>query len=93
MSIRIVMFTGDNRTTAQTVADTLGIDQVQAGVLPEPKAVTVKQLRAEGRIGTVTHYGHQAVRVSLAIGRVSGSGCRKGLSLPLRRWVMHLVVI
>ena len=48
--IRIVMLTGDSRKTAEAVASKLGIDQVQAEVLPEQKAQIVKSLQAEGRI-------------------------------------------
>jgi len=48
--IRIVMLTGDNRRTAEAVARKLGIDQVQAEVLPEQKAEVVKKLQAEGRV-------------------------------------------
>jgi Cu+-exporting ATPase len=48
--IRIVMLTGDNHTTAQTVAGALGIDQIQAEVLPEQKADAVKRLQAEKRV-------------------------------------------
>ena len=48
--IRIVMLTGDSRVTAEAVAARLGIDQVQAEVLPDQKASVVKQLQAEGRI-------------------------------------------
>jgi len=48
--IRIVMLTGDSRATAEAVARKLGIDQVQAGVLPEQKGDAVKKLQAEGRI-------------------------------------------
>jgi Cu+-exporting ATPase len=47
--IRIVMLTGDSRKTAEAVAGKLGIDRVQAEVLPEQKAQIVKQLQAEGR--------------------------------------------
>ena len=47
--IRIVMMTGDNRTTALAVARRLGIDEVEAEVLPEDKARVVQTLRAEGR--------------------------------------------
>ena len=47
--IRIVMLTGDNRTTADAVAGKLHIDEVMAEVLPEQKGEIVKRLRAEGR--------------------------------------------
>jgi P-type Cu+ transporter len=48
--IKIVMLTGDSRTTAEAVARRLSIDQVEAEVLPEQKAEVVKRLQAEGRI-------------------------------------------
>ncbi|MGK2254811.1 MAG: Cu+-exporting ATPase [Brevundimonas sp.] len=48
--LRLVMMTGDNRTTAEAVARRLGIDEVQAEVLPQDKASVVQQLRAQGRI-------------------------------------------
>ncbi len=48
--IRIVMLTGDNRTTADAVARRLGIREVEADVLPEDKNRVVRRLRAEGRI-------------------------------------------
>ncbi len=47
--IRIVMLTGDNRTTAEVVAKKLGIDEVIAEVLPDQKADIVKRLQKEGR--------------------------------------------
>jgi Cu+-exporting ATPase len=47
--VRLVMMTGDNRTTALAVARRLGIDEVEAEVLPEDKAKVVQKLRAEGR--------------------------------------------
>jgi Cu+-exporting ATPase len=48
--VRIVMLTGDNRTTAEAVAKKLGIDEIQAEVLPEQKGEIVKRLQAEGRM-------------------------------------------
>jgi Cu+-exporting ATPase len=48
--IRVVMLTGDNRRTAAAVAGRLGIDAVEAEVLPEDKARIVQKLKAEGRI-------------------------------------------
>lgn len=48
--IRIVMLTGDNRTTAEAVARQLGISEVEADILPNQKAEVVKRLQSEGRI-------------------------------------------
>jgi Cu+-exporting ATPase len=48
--LRVVMLTGDTRTTAEAVARKLGIDQVEAGVLPPQKAQIVQRLQAEGKV-------------------------------------------
>lgn len=48
--VRIVMLTGDSRTTAHAVASKLGIDEVIPEVLPDQKVAAVKDLQAEGRI-------------------------------------------
>ncbi len=47
--VRVVMLTGDSRRTAQAVARGLGIEQVEAEVLPDQKSQVVKRLQAEGR--------------------------------------------
>ena len=48
--VRVVMLTGDNRTSAQAVARTLGIDEVESEVLPEDKGRVVERLQKEGRV-------------------------------------------
>ena len=48
--IRVVMLTGDNRTTAEAVASKLGIAEVEAEVLPEDKSKIVERFRAQGRV-------------------------------------------
>jgi heavy metal translocating P-type ATPase len=48
--MRVVMLTGDNRTTAISVAKRLGIEDVEAEVLPEDKGKVVERLRAAGRV-------------------------------------------
>lgn len=47
--IELVMLTGDSRTTAEAVAGRLGIDRVEAEVLPDQKVEAVKKLQGEGR--------------------------------------------
>lgn len=48
--LKIVMLTGDNATTARSVAENLGIDEVHADVLPEDKSRIVKELRDKGAV-------------------------------------------
>jgi heavy metal translocating P-type ATPase len=48
--IRVVMLTGDNRTTALAVAKRLGISEVEAEVLPDQKSAVIEKFRAEGRV-------------------------------------------
>jgi P-type Cu+ transporter len=48
--LRVVMLTGDNRTTAEAVARKLGITETQAEVLPDQKSAVIERLRREGRV-------------------------------------------
>ena len=48
--IEVVMLTGDNRTTALAVARRLGIEKVEAGILPDRKSAVIEKLRRDGRI-------------------------------------------
>ena len=48
--IRVIMLTGDNRTTAEAVARRLGMNEIEADVLPDQKSAVVARLKAEGRV-------------------------------------------
>jgi P-type Cu+ transporter len=74
--VRIVMLTGDNRTTAQAVARRLGIADVEAEVLPDRKNAVVEKLKAEGRVVAMAGDGvNDAPALAAAdIGIAMGSG-------------------
>jgi Cu+-exporting ATPase len=74
--IRIVMLTGDNRTTAEAVGRKLGIDEVVPEVLPDQKADAVKKFQGEGRVVAMAGDGiNDAPALALAqVGIAMGTG-------------------
>jgi len=74
--IRIVMLTGDNRVTADAVGLKLGLDEIEAEVLPEQKSEVVKRLQSEGRIVAMAGDGiNDAPALALAqVGIAMGTG-------------------
>lgn len=74
--MRLVMLTGDNRTTAEAVARKLGIDAVEAEVLPEDKSRIVMRLKGEGRVVAMAGDGvNDAPALAAAdVGVAMGSG-------------------
>nr|WP_267128070.1 heavy metal translocating P-type ATPase [Sphingopyxis fribergensis] len=74
--IRIIMLTGDNRVTAEAVGRRLGIDEVEADVLPDQKAAVVERLKAHGKVVAMAGDGvNDAPALAAAdVGIAMGSG-------------------
>jgi Cu+-exporting ATPase len=74
--VRIVMLTGDNRTTADAVARQLGIDEVEAEILPDRKSAVIARLKKEGRVVAMAGDGvNDAPALAAAdVGIAMGSG-------------------
>ncbi|QIB34940.1 heavy metal translocating P-type ATPase [Ancylobacter pratisalsi] len=74
--IRVVMLTGDNRTTAEAVARRLGITEVEAEVAPDRKAEVVERLKREGRVVAMAGDGvnDAPALASADVGIAMGSG-------------------
>jgi len=74
--IRVVMLTGDNRTTALAVAKRLGIDEIEAEVLPDQKSAVIEALTREGRVVAMAGDGvnDAPALAAAAVGIAMGTG-------------------
>ena len=78
---RIIMLTGDNRRTAEMVANRLGTDEVVTGMLPDQKIATVQRFQADGRIVAIAGDGvnDAPALAQPGVGVAMGSGTDVGM--------------
>jgi len=75
LGVRVVMLTGDARSTAEAVARRLNIDEVQAGLLPHQKAEAIRALQAHGKVAMAGDGINDAPALAVAdVGIAMGSG-------------------
>ncbi|MCP3127721.1 heavy metal translocating P-type ATPase [Shewanella sp. KJ2020] len=93
--IRVVLLTGDNPLTAQAVADSVGISEVIAGVLPEQKQQHIKALQQQGHIVAMVGDGinDAPALMSADVGIAMGSGTEVAIESADMTLLSHQLIV